>query len=63
MAGTPARAGPIADIALLRHDAIKRLFTGVRAPSSLGTFLRSFTFGYVRQLDAVASRMLINLAG
>ena len=34
----------------------------VRAPSTLGTFLRSFTFGHVRQLDAVASRLLINLA-
>ena len=27
-----------------------------------GTFLRTFTFGHVRQLDAVASRLLINLA-
>ena len=38
------------------------LFTGVRAPSTLATFLRAFTFGHVRQLDAVASRLLINLA-
>jgi len=36
--------------------------TGVRAPSTLGTFLRSFTFGHVRQLDAVASRFVIALA-
>jgi len=28
----------------------------------LGTFLRTFTFGHVRQLDAVASRFLIALA-
>ena len=35
--------------------------TGIRAPSTLGTFLRSFTFGHVRQLDAVASRFLIAL--
>jgi hypothetical protein len=28
----------------------------------LGTFLRSFTFGHVRQLDAVASRALAGLA-
>jgi len=40
-----------------------RLLAGVRAPSTLGTFLRSFTFGHVRQLDAVASRLLVNLAG
>jgi hypothetical protein len=32
----------------------------VMAPSTIGTFLRSFTFGYVRQLDAVASRLLTN---
>ena len=36
---------------------------GSRAPSTLGTFLRAFTFGHVRQLDAVASRLLVNLAG
>ena len=40
-----------------------RLFDGVRAPSTLGTFLRAFTFGHVLQLDAVASRLLIGLAG
>jgi hypothetical protein len=28
-----------------------RLFTGMRASSTLGTFLRAFTFGHVRQLD------------
>jgi hypothetical protein len=28
----------------------------VMAPSTLGTFLRSFTFGHVRQLDAVFAR-------
>ena len=49
-------------MALLRHGAMRRLFTGVRAPSTLGTFLCAFTFGHVRQLDAVASRLLVNLA-
>ncbi len=58
-----AGADSIEDLALLRHGAMRRLFTGIRAPSTLGTFLRSFTFGHVRQLDAVASRLLINLAG
>jgi hypothetical protein len=29
----------------------------------LGSFLRAFTFGHVRQLDAIASRFLIALAG
>ena len=34
----------------------------MRAPSTLGTFLRLFTFGHVRQLDAVAARLLARLA-
>jgi hypothetical protein len=31
--------------------------------STLGSFLRAFTFGHVRQLDAVAARFLVALAG
>lgn len=31
-------------------------------PPTLGSFLREFRFGHVRQLDAVASRTLVNLA-
>jgi hypothetical protein len=31
----------------------------VMAPSTLGTFLRSFTFGHVRQLDALSEQMLV----
>jgi hypothetical protein len=30
----------------------------LRAPSTLGTFLRSFTWGHVRQLDRVAGELL-----
>ena len=30
----------------------------VMAPSTLGTFLRSFTFGHVRQLDAVIAEAI-----
>lgn len=48
------------DMAPLRHGAVARLLTRVRVPSTLGTFLRSFTFGHVRQFDAVASRLGIN---
>jgi hypothetical protein len=61
VAGMVCGADSIDDMTLLRHGALQRLFTGVRAPSTLGTFPRSFTFGHVRQLDAVASRLLINL--
>ena len=57
-----AGADSIDDMDLLRHGAMDRLFAGVRAPSTLGTFLRSFTFGHVRQLDAVAARLLARLA-
>ena len=41
-------------------DAFSR-FIGhrVMAPSPLGTFLRSFTFGHVRQLDRVAETVLV----
>ena len=61
VAGMVAGADSIDDMALLRHRGMDRLCTGVRAPSTPGTFLRGFTFGHVRQLDAVASRLLINL--
>ncbi|HLS02833.1 MAG TPA: IS1380 family transposase, partial [Beutenbergiaceae bacterium] len=49
------------DMALLRHGAMGKIFRRPYAPSTLGSFLRTFTFGHVRQLDAVASRLLINL--
>src|SRR3954465_8808960 len=62
VAGMAAGADSIDDMALLRHGGMGRVFTGVYAPSTLGSFLRAFTFGHVRQLDAVASRFLVNLA-
>ena len=62
VAGMVAGADSINDMDLLRHGGMDRLFTGVRAPSTLGTFLRAFTFGHVRQLDAVAARLLAALA-
>ena len=63
VAGMLAGADCIDDLDVLRHGAMSRLFTGVRAPSTLGTFLRCFTFGHVRQLDAVTTRLLAGLAG
>ena len=62
VAGMVAGAHSIDGMDLLRHGGMDRLFTGIRAPSTLGTFLRTFTFGHVRQLDAVASRFLAALA-
>ncbi len=63
VAAMVAGADSIDDLDLLRHGGMGRLFTGIRAPSTLGTFLRTFTFGHVRQLDAVAAGFLINLTG
>jgi hypothetical protein len=62
VAGMLAGADSIDDMDLLRHGAMGVLFGGVRAPSTLGTFLRAFRFGHVRQLDAVAGRLLTALA-
>lgn len=62
VAGMVAGADSIDDMALLRHGGMARLFDRSYAPSTLGSFLRSFTFGHVRQLDAVASRFLCGLA-
>ena len=62
VAGMVAGADSIADMGVLRHGGMGRLFTGVRAPSTLGTFLRAFRFGHVRQLDAVAARFLAGLS-
>ena len=62
VAGMVAGADSIDDMDLLRHGGMDRLFTGARAPSTLGIFLRAFTFGHVRQVDAVASRFLTGLS-
>jgi hypothetical protein len=62
VAGMVCGADSIDDMDLLRHGGMGRLFDGVRAPSTLGTFLRCFTFGHVRQLDAVAAGLLARLA-
>jgi hypothetical protein len=63
VAGMAAGADSIDDMDVLRHGAMEDLFGGVRAPSTLGSFLRSFTWGSVRQLDAVGRRLLAELAG
>jgi len=52
-------ADSIEDCELLRAGRTRRLLGGwVPAPSTLGTFLRAFTFGHVRQLDALLGRSL-----
>ena len=56
-----AGADSIDDVGVIRHAGLPTLFTGIRAPSTLGPFLRGFTWGNVRQLDAVASEVLAGL--
>ena len=62
VAAMAAGADSIDDMDMLRRAGAGTVFSGVRAPSTLGTFLRGFTFGHVRQLEAVAARTLIRLA-
>ena len=50
IAGMLAGADSIDDLNLLRSGGTGRLIGEVRAPSTLGTFLRSFTHGHVLQL-------------
>ena len=60
--GMIAGADSIDDMAVLRHGGMRKVFRACYAPSTLGSFLRAFSFGHVRQLDAVASRFLQGLA-
>jgi hypothetical protein len=61
VAGMIAGADSIDDMAILRHGGMGKIFDATYAPSTLGSFLRAFTFGHVRQLDAVACRVLAGL--
>jgi hypothetical protein len=52
-------ADSIDDCEVLRAGRTRRLLGGwLPAPSTLGTFLRAFTFGHVRQLDALLGQAL-----
>jgi hypothetical protein len=52
-------ADSIDDCDVLRSGRTRRLLGGwVAAPSTLGTFLRAFTFGHVRQLDRLLAEAL-----
>ena len=62
VAGMVAGADSIDDMDLLRHGGMRRLFAGVRAPSTFGTFLRAFSFGHVRQLDRIGALLVGRLA-
>ena len=52
-------ADSIDDTGVLRAGRTRRLLGGwLPAPSTLGTFLRAFTFGHVRQLDRLLAESL-----
>jgi len=60
--GMAAGADSIDDLDVLRHGAMPAVFAGIRAPSTLGTFLRAFTHGHALQLHAVHRKFLRELA-
>lgn len=62
LAGMVAGADCIDDVDRLRQAGNGLAFAGIRAPSTLGTFLRAFTHGHVQQLNAVLRQTLIRLA-
>jgi hypothetical protein len=62
LAGMVAGADSIEDVDRLRRAGNGLLFDQIRAPSTLGTFLRAFTHGHVQQLNAVLRQTLIALA-
>ena len=62
VAGMLAGADSIDDLDVLRHGGMGELFGGVRAPSTLGSFLRGFDWGNVRHLETVSRRLVAGLA-
>jgi hypothetical protein len=62
VAAMVAGADSIDDLDAVRHGGMGELFGGVYAPSTLGSFLRAFTHGHVRQLQSVAHEFLVQLA-
>jgi hypothetical protein len=62
VAGMIAGADSIDDMDVLRHGAMPMLFGGIRAPSTLGSFLRAFTWGNVLQLQKACRLVLVELA-
>lgn len=62
IAGILCGADSIDDANLLRAGGTPQVFNEVYAPSTLGIFLREFTFGHANQLAAVARAHLVALA-
>jgi hypothetical protein len=63
VAGMVAGADSVDDLNVLRHGGMTSMFGGVYAPSTLGSFLREFSHGHVRQLESAGRQLLVALAG
>lgn len=63
LSGMLAGADSIDDLDVLRSGATGRVLGEVRAPSTIGTFLRLFTHGHVLQLGKVGRVLLRRLLG
>jgi Transposase DDE domain group 1 len=59
LAGMVAGADSIEDVDRLRSAGNHLVFAAMRAPSTLGTFLRAFSHGHVQQLNAVLRQTLV----
>jgi hypothetical protein len=57
-----AGADSIDDMDVLRHGAMTAVFGGIRAPSTLGSHLRSYTWGNALQLEKAGREFLAELA-
>lgn len=62
VAGMAAGADSIDDLDVLRHGGMTKVFGGIRAPSTLGSFLRCLAWGNVRQLEKTGRELLVRLA-
>ena len=62
VAGMAAGADSVDDMGLLRHGAMDVLFSGARAPSTLGSHLRSYAWGNVLQLEKAGRELLARLS-
>lgn len=58
LGGMLAGADSIDDLDVLRAGAASELFDDIRAPSTIGTWLRAFSWANVRQLDAVGRQVM-----
>jgi hypothetical protein len=62
VAGMTAGADSIDDMGLLRHGAMDALFGGTRAPSTLGSHLRSYAWGNALQIEKAGRELLARLS-